>query len=71
MDRREFKVQEDLGVRGPGHHRGGEDRQDHESGLDFEDGWIPTLDASLKVGEDNVVKYRYFEKSTTTNKTVT
>ena len=41
-----------------------------ESGLDFEDGWIPTLDASLKVGEDNVVKYRYFEKSTTTNKTV-
>ena len=35
-----------------------------ESGEEFTDGWLPTLDLSLKVGEDNKIQYRFFEKDT-------
>ena len=41
-----------------------------ETGLDFEGGWLPTLDTSLMVGKDNKVLYKFFEKETATNKTV-
>ena len=41
-----------------------------ESGADYEDGWLPTLDTSLEVSRNNVVNYRYFEKPTTTNTTL-
>ena len=41
-----------------------------ESAMDFEDGWLPTLDVSLKVGSDNTILYRFFEKTTTSSVTV-
>ena len=41
-----------------------------ESGDDYPDGWLPTLDVSIKVNDRNTVDYRYFEKPTTTNTTV-
>ena len=34
-----------------------------ESGEDFEGGWLPTLDTSLKVGEDNRVMVRFYERN--------
>ena len=37
-----------------------------ESGQDYVDGWLPTLDTSL----NNKVEYRYYEKPTTTNSTI-
>ena len=33
-------------------------------------GWLPTLDTSLKVGSDNKIKYRFYEKETCSQKTV-
>ena len=41
-----------------------------ETGEDYTDKWLPTLDTSLRVGEDNVVEYKYYEKPTTTNSTI-
>ena len=41
-----------------------------ETGADFEDGWLPTLDTSLRVNKDNQVDFKYFEKPTTTNTTI-
>ena len=41
-----------------------------ESGEDFKEGWLPTLDVELKVAKNNTIDYRFFEKSTTTNQTV-
>ena len=41
-----------------------------ESGEDFDEGWLPTLDTTLRVEEDNSIMYKYFEKATTTNQTV-
>ena len=41
-----------------------------ESGEQFPDGWLPTLDTSLKVGSDNTIKYRFYEKETCSQKTV-
>ena len=41
-----------------------------ETGQDFEDGWLPTLDTNLRVTEGNQVEYKYFEKPTTTNTTL-
>ena len=41
-----------------------------ESGADYGDGWLPTLDTSLVVSNNNMVNYRYFEKPTTTNTTL-
>ena len=41
-----------------------------ESGEDFQGGWLPTLDTTLRVEEDNSIMYRYYEKETTTNQTV-
>ena len=41
-----------------------------ESGADYEDGWLPTLDTSLVVNERNSVDYKYYEKPTTTNTTI-
>ena len=42
----------------------------HESGEDYQDGWLPTLDTSLVVAPTNQIWYRYFEKPTTTNTTL-
>ena len=36
-----------------------------ESGEEFSDGWLPTLDTTLKVGESNTIMYKYYEKETT------
>ena len=41
-----------------------------ETGEDYTDKWLPTLDTSLRVGEDNVAEYKYYEKPTTTNSTI-
>ena len=41
-----------------------------ESGADYPDGWLPTLDTSLRVNGANIVEYKYFEKPTTTNTVV-
>ena len=41
-----------------------------ESGEDFQGGWLPTLDTTLRVEEDNSIMYRHYEKETTTNQTV-
>ena len=41
-----------------------------ESGMEFHEGWLPTLDTSLKVSRTNKVKYRFYEKETTTRYTV-
>ena len=42
----------------------------YESGADYTDGWLPTLDTNILVGEDNVISYKYYEKPTTTNTTI-
>ena len=41
-----------------------------ETGDDFEDGWLPTLDVALSVDHTNRVNFRFFEKKTTTIRTV-
>ena len=41
-----------------------------ESGMEFHEGWLPTLVTSLKVSKTNKVKYRFYEKETTTRYTV-
>ena len=41
-----------------------------ESAMDFKDGWLPTLDTSLKVNKDNTIHYRFFEKTTTSSMTL-
>ena len=41
-----------------------------ETGEDCTDKWLPTQDTSLRLGEDNVVEYKYYEKPTTTNSTI-
>ena len=41
-----------------------------ETESDFQDGWLPTLDTSWKVGDRNQVLYRHFEKETATNQTI-
>ena len=38
--------------------------------MDYEDGWLPTLDTSLRVNEYNVVEYKFYEKPTTSNTTI-
>ena len=35
-----------------------------ETGMDFEDSWLPTLDLSLKVDEENTILYCFYEKPT-------
>ena len=42
----------------------------YETGRDYQDGWLPTLDTSLLVDSRNKILYRYFEKPTTTNTTI-
>ena len=42
-----------------------------EIGDDFQDGWLPTLDVSLKVDhQTNQVLFRFYEKETTNKRTV-
>ena len=41
-----------------------------ESSEDFEDGWLATLDTSLRVEPNNKVLFRYWEKPTNTNRVV-
>ena len=38
-----------------------------ESGEDYEDSWLPTLDSSLKVDKNNCVLFQFWEKPTNTN----
>ena len=33
-----------------------------ETGEDFTDGWLPTLDTNLKVDKNNRIVYKFFEK---------
>ena len=37
---------------------------------DFTDGWLPTLDCSLKVDDDNTILYKFYEKETSSDYTV-
>ena len=41
-----------------------------ESGEQFEEGWLPTLDTSIKVNKDNKMEFKFYEKGTTKNNTV-
>ena len=41
-----------------------------ESAMDFKEDWLPTLDTSLKISKDNIIMYRFFEKTTTSSMTV-
>ena len=41
-----------------------------ETGEDYQDMWLPTLDTRLKVGEDNRVLHGFYEKPTSSNLTV-
>ena len=41
-----------------------------ETGEDFGDNWLPTLDTSLHVNQNNQVLYRFYEKPTASNVTV-
>ena len=41
-----------------------------ESGEEFERGWLPMLDVSLKVGEQNRIIWKFFEKETYSGRTV-
>ena len=40
-----------------------------ETGEDF-DGWLPTLDTSLKVGDNNVIQFKFYEKPVGAEQTV-
>ena len=41
-----------------------------ETGDDYSDGWLPTLDCSLKEDKSNKILYRFFEKETASRRTV-
>ena len=41
-----------------------------ESGVQYEGGWLPTLDLNLKVKEDNSIWYKFYEKDTCSSTTV-
>ena len=41
-----------------------------ESGEEFKGGWLPTLDTNLRVGDDNIIQFKFYEKETSTKKTV-
>ena len=38
-----------------------------ESGSDFSDSWLPTLDMSLYIDNNNMILYRFYEKPTTSD----
>ena len=42
----------------------------YETGIDYVDGWLPTLDTNLKVDASNQILYYHHEKPTTLNITV-
>ena len=42
----------------------------YQTGADFEDGWLPTLDTNMVVDPTSKVLYKYFEKTSTTNTTI-
>ena len=41
-----------------------------EVGADFTNGWLPTLDLELRMGGDNRVWHRFYEKPTAARTTV-
>ena len=41
-----------------------------ESGEEYPDKWLPTLNTSLRVSPSNIIEYKYYEKPTTTNTTI-
>ena len=42
----------------------------NKTGNDYADGGLPTLDTNLIVGSNNQILYKYYEKPTTTNTTI-
>ena len=42
----------------------------YETGSEYGDGWLPTLDTNLLITPENLVYYKYYEKPTTTNTTI-
>ena len=42
----------------------------YETGSEYSDGWLPTLDTNLVVTPENQVYYKYYEKPTTANTTL-
>ena len=38
-----------------------------ETGEEFQDGWLPTLDTSLRVNERNLVLYKFYQKEVSSN----
>ena len=38
-----------------------------ETGDEFPEGWLPTLDTNIKVSEENVIQYKFFEKPMSAN----
>ena len=41
-----------------------------ESGEDFEEEWLPTLDTNLRVDKANQVQLKFYKKSTSSRRTV-
>ena len=41
-----------------------------ETGEEFSDGWLPTLDMALKVSPENKILFKFWEKPTNTNRTI-
>ena len=41
-----------------------------ETEEDFEDGWLPTLDTAIRISEDNQILFKYWEKPTSSNRTI-
>ena len=41
-----------------------------ETGEEFEGGWLPTLDTSLKIGSNNQIQYKFFKKEISSRRTV-
>ena len=41
-----------------------------ESGEDFDGGWLPTLDTSLKIGSNNRIMYKFYKKEVSSKRTV-
>ena len=42
----------------------------YETCQDFDDGWLPTLDTCLRIGEGNIVEYKHYEKPMSSKRTL-
>ena len=41
-----------------------------ETGEEFQGGWLPTLDTSIRVGQDNQIMFKFFKKEVSSKRTV-